>query len=315
MVARLRGRTAWDCQKDNEGHREYLIEWLVQTSTTDGPAVAMNCPGLPTIGSPWAFGTDFDGWAFCHPGWRIQMGHAKGEPGRLWLVTQPFSTRPLRRCQDSTIENPLAEPPRLSGSFVKFMREASQDRFGKAIRTPSHERIRGSLVEFDANNPTVRISMNTLTLPLEIISPMVDAVNDAPMWGLGARMIKLSNVSWERLLYGTCNFYYTLDLEFDIDYRTFDRNIAAEGTRCLIGWMPGSTQAQIDPDGIDPDTGEANYKNPRNFEVYKDINGENGRCFLDEKGRPVFDEDDIYSIKVEKYPQTNLLELGIPSSF
>lgn len=312
MAATLLGRMDWGVSREKDGHRDYNIKWRVKTDlSTEGPATVLACPGLPAVGSAWSFGFDSDAWAFCHPDWKIST-ELQGEPNYHWIVEQTFSTKPLKRCQDSSIENPLLEPPRLNGSFVKYVREAHKDRFNVPLKTPSHEMLKGPVVEFDEDRPTVHVEVTKLTLPLGTITPLFNTLNDATLWGLGARKVKLSTGSWKRLLYGTCTFYFVISYEFEINFRGFDKDVPAFGYKCLKGWMPGSRFSPLDPLGIDPDTSKANHLNPKNFEAYKDINGENTGCFMDEYGRPVEDKDDIYDIHIEKYEESNLLVLGIP---
>src|SRR5690606_20598511 len=124
MTATLLGRIDWGVQRADDGHRDYFIKWLVEApSTAYGPQSISFTPGLPQIGAPWTFGTDNDAWAFCTPAWSIAPRNASQQRSQYWVVTQPFTTRPMWRCQDTHIENPLLEPPRLSGSYVKYVKE------------------------------------------------------------------------------------------------------------------------------------------------------------------------------------------------
>jgi len=284
--------------RDKEGHREFDVTWLVQTTNIlDGPAVVMHSTaGLPVIGSTYFFGNDIDVWAFCYPNLDVARHPdlPRGEKGYYWTVTQKFSTKPLSRCQDSNIENPLAEPMNLSGGFNKYTYEATRDRFGNFLKSSSHEQFRGSNVERDGNRPTVSIQKNLITLPLSTFAPMVDTVNSSALWGLNKRMIKLSNVSWARKLYGTCTFYYTVTYEFDIRYDTFDPVILDEGSKVLaVG-------------------GDKN--NPNHFIIWKDINGENARILLDGNGGILLDATNPVSKVAEIYFESNFLSLGIPTS-
>lgn len=317
MVAILKGRLDWELLRDVDGHREYSIAWLVRTTgLDDGPGTVMLCPELPQIGSYWAFGNESDPWAFCMPDWSVQRVNRR-EQDIWWTVLQTFSTRPLRRCQDMQIENPILEPPDISGTFLKWTEEVKKNKDGALVRTSSHELVRGPLMEFDKNRPTVTIRINTLNLDLETFSDKVDHVNDSRLWGLDPRCVKLSNVSWQRQLYGMCNFYFTKTFEFEVDKRTFDRNYPDIGHRVLKGWAPGSrwAHARIDPDALDSTFGNLPaWLNPANFEIYKDINGENTEVFLDGKGRPLADGADIVEGTIEYYPETNFLELGVPSN-
>lgn len=313
MSTQLHGMQNWEMSRDEIGHRTYEAKWLiVSDDKLDGPAVVYTTPGLPVSGSIWSFGNDLDDSAYCWPNWVIQPV-VSDEPGYWWQVRQNFSTKPMKRCQDSSIENPLLEPPRIGGSFTKYNEEAHKDRFGNAIVSTSHEMLRGPSLEFDKNRPNVTIGMNVASLPLVNFAPLIDVVNDSTMWGLPPRCVKLSDVRWQRQLYGTCSYFWTVEYQFDISYTTFDRYVLNEGHKCLQGWAPGSKLIQLDPDGIDPDTGAAYKLNPKRFEVYKDKNGENTRCLLDLNGKPLADGANPTFRYVEKYEESNLFLLGIPT--
>jgi hypothetical protein len=294
MSAVVVGRLNWSMDRDKEGHRTYKVKWLVQSSSTsDGPAYALVASGLPAIGSSWNLGNDYDAWARCWPTLSAKY-LTQNERGYWWEVEQTFSTKPLTRCQDTTIENPINEPDRISGGFSKYTREVEKDRNGDAIKTSSLERIRGDQVTFDDNRPTVTIEKNVLTLPLSDIAEAVDTVNSNSMWGLTSRKVKLTNVSWSRELYGTCTFYYKVSYEFEVDYDTFDRTVYDEGTRVLVKG--------------------GNKNDPADFELYKDINGENTRVFLDGNGNILPAGDDPVEIDIEYYDETNFTTLGIPTT-
>lgn len=312
----LLGRTDWKLTRDKDGHRDYKLKWLIQAGDTDdGPTSILFTPGLPSVGSFWNFGNDTDTFAYCWPNAEVQPVITQ-ERGLYWTLEQTFSTRPISRCQDNQIENPLDEPPSISGTFFKYTEEAQFDRHGKAIKNSAHEQFRGSEVEFDKNRPTICIEFNSLYLPLALFCSMVDMVNDAPLWDLAERCIKLSNVAWQRKIFGTCSYYYTIRYEFDVSFTTFDRRLVDQGKKCLIGWSPGAgvlEAERIDPNAIDSETGEAYKLNPKRFEQYKDINGENTLCFLDGSGRPLANGEDPVEIVVERYDEGNMLALGVPS--
>lgn len=296
MAGTYLGRLKWSLNRDSDGHREYSVTHRVRTSSAgDGPAIVMSTAGLPAVGSTWTQGNDNDPWAFCLPTMTVTP-RVTAEPNQIWSVEQKFTTKPQNRCQDTTIEDPLDEPDRISGSFTKYTREAGKDKDGEFIRSSSHEQIRGSSVERDDSRPNVKIEKNLATLPLSIFAPMIDRVNDASLWGLSSRCVKLTNVSWARQVYGTCSFYYTVSYEFDIQYDNFDRDIMDEGEKVLSK-------------GGNPD-------DPRDFEVYKDRNGENSRVILNGAGEP-WDgtgTDGPGNILVQLYHEANFLLLGLPAS-
>lgn len=316
------GRLDWSVERDEEGHRTYQVKHLVEVSNTDdGPQIILNAPGLPVIGAYWTYGNDFDPWARCWPTVSVQRSPAikEGHPGVYWVTEHKFSTKPFKRCQDTNIEDPLLEPQKVSGSFVKYSKEAERDRNGNIIKTRSHEMIRGRNVEFDAHRASMRVEQNVANLQLPLLTELMNHVNDAPLWGLPARCVKLSNAPWERKVYGVCSFYYTRTLEFDIDFNTWDRDVLDEGTKVLKGHW-GKTDAG-ETEGVwyleniggsppDPD-------NPAHYIAFADAKGNLGKVILDSDGTP-WDHTgtgDPPQVHVEYYPEANLLQLGIPIYF
>lgn len=306
--------------KDDDGNREYTVARLVRTSSIyDGPATVMACPGLPTPGSAYNIGTDIDVWAFCKPNMKVTIHQQlkEGEPTLIWRVEQQYTTKPGKRCRDTSIEDPLLEPQKVSGSFIKKTKEVTQDRHGNTIKSSSHEIIRGPQVEFDSNNPTVRIEQNVASLGLSTFAQMVDTVNNNTLWGLSSRKIKLSNVTWERKLYGVCNYYYTRSFDFDIDYNGFDKYPIDEGTKVLNGhWGDGTGTGSVSGWILDDvDGGAPDPSNPSHFIRFKDRHDENAHVILNGAGLPLEDGDNPVPITVEYYRESNFLLLGIPTVF
>jgi hypothetical protein len=288
----LIGQKNWTMARDNEGHRTYRTTWLIYANSLDGPHSILNTAGLPSIGAPWIFGNDNDPWAFCVPETDIRMS-LEGEPNEFWELDQTFTTRPLKRCQDASIDNPLNEPYSISGSFVNERREAKFDRNGDLMKTSSHELIRGDVIERDYGNSNIIFSWNQLVLPLELATEYRNSLNDADLWGLEARKIKMSRFHFTRKLYGTCSFYYTTTYEFDIDFEGFDRSTYDQGTRVLAA-------------GGDKD-------DPNDFVQAKDLLGENyNEVLLDGEGNALAKDADPVEITLELYDEKNLLMLGIP---
>lgn len=249
MAATLLGHVDWSMERDSMGHRDYNITWLVSTDDPlDDPSIVMTCPGLPTIGSAWNFGNGVDAWALCWPNFKFTplVTH---EPNTWWFVEQKFSTHPIQRCQNTSIENPLMEPYKVGGGFTKRTRLIDSDKDGIPIRSSSQQRFTGGELEFDDNRPSVTVSFNTLLWPGNLFAEMMDTVNDAPLWGLPTRAIKLSNATFQRNLWGVCNFYFTVNYEFELVVKTdpdtnqftgWDRYISDRGNRVLRGYSPGS---------------------------------------------------------------------------
>lgn len=313
------GIRVWEGERDDEGHRTWTVSHLVQSnSKDDGPYTVMATSGLPEVGDLYSFGNDNDIWAFCYPSVKVSPHSTvtEGTWARVWKVDQKFSTKPLKRCADESIGDPLSEPQSISGSFVKYSKEGGFDKNGSPIRSSSHEPFTGSQVEFDANRPTVRISQNVASLGLSLFSSTVDKVNDSTLWGLPARCVKLSNVSWERKLYGICTYYYTRTFEFDVDYSTFDKYVVDEGNKVLNGkWDAVTKDWQLIPiNGVDPDP-----TNPMHFIKAVDFNNNPIKLPLNGYGSPISPNSTgtgnqlVYKF-VQYYREANFLLLNIPST-
>lgn len=294
MSASVKDLQSWRLACDEEGYRTYFARWRVMTtSVEDGPAVVLNASGLPAVGSYWAFGNDLDPWCFCTPECTINAVY-EDEACLHWLVEQTFSNKPRKRCQDAAIEDPLSEPADISGSFLKYTKEAYTDNSGNLLLNSAYELFRGPAVERDANFPTVSIRMNQASIGLATYASMIDCVNDATLWGLGARKVKLENVTWARKLYGTCSFYYTLTYDFKINFATFDRPIVDEGSRVIIA---GGTAGNQD-----------------HYKKKKDPQGENVRILLNGAGAALPAGSPPYIFTKRLYDERNLLVLGIPTT-
>lgn len=221
MSALAVGRIGWDLKRDRDGHRDYMLKMLVETTDSeDGPGIVYFAGGLPNIGAPWIFGNEDDPWAFCSPEAKVTPV-VTPDPNKFWVVDIPFTTKPFKRCQDTAVGDPLQEPDGIGGSFVSYvMKLRRRANNNSLIKSSSHELIDD--LERDAARPTVKISQNVPNLELGLFASMIHTTNDNPLWGLGAGKIKLDNVSWERKVYGSCFFYYTRSLDFSIKYEGFD---------------------------------------------------------------------------------------------
>lgn len=322
----LDGHVSWGLTRDKDGYRQYKIRHYVNTNDyRDGPNVVLNCPGLPAVGSVWNFDNDYDPWCYCSPETTVSIrtGVKEGQKTFYWTVDNIFTNVPGKRCQDDSIEDPLLEPYDISGSFIKYTTEASYNYDGTRIKTSSHERITGPMVEFDANRPTVKISQNVPILDLATFAAMVDTLNSAPLWGLPARCVKLSNASWQRKIYGTCGYYFTRVFDFDIMYETFDRSVPDEGTKCLHGYWGDGDDAGTAPDDwilININGSPPDPDNPSHFSRFKDRNGENARCLLNGAGLPAQvglatgNSGDPATVDIVYYGESNFFLLDIPAS-
>jgi hypothetical protein len=299
MSASVIGIESWSSQSTNLGALRYDIAFRVETSDPlDGPTIVMNAPGLPAIGSYWDYGNDVNQWAFCSPERRVKPLYI-GERCKVWRAECIFETYnpggggfTEQRCNSTTIDNPLLEPIKVSGSFLKYTRRATRDRNNKVIKNYDHSPFKGSEVDFDTGHWTVRIGMNLSALPSPF-APSINQLNDATLWGAAPRCVKFSGAAFTRLYYGVCTAYYFAEYDFEVNSETFDR------------WIQPWCYRKLKDGG--------NVNNPKDFEAITDEKGNPTGNILKSDGTIWDGTGSEPQIKIEKYSQTNLLLLGIPS--
>lgn len=314
MATTIIGYRTWDGGVDDAGDRTYYLKVRIESDDkNDGPATIMSTAGLPVPGSIWAYGNDSDPWAWCRQGIKLEKekGYQEGDYTQQWDLTFTFSTKPVPpdqgggyKCQDAKVEDPLLEPAKVSGSFVKYTEEGVRDRFGVPILTSSHERLSGAQNEWDNNRPQIKISINVPILNLGLVAQYVDRVNSVPLWGLDRRCIKLSEATWAKKYHGQCYVYYTWDWTFDIRYEGWDRELTDAGTKVLQGHW-NSPDAETDEwildrigvdslgNDIDPDP-----NNPSHFVLFQDRKGNACPVILNGRGLPygvdVIDDNGLF---------------------
>lgn len=344
------GPIGWSLDRDEDGNRTYKLVHQVKVTAGDGPYHAMDASGLPATGSVWNFGDEVDLWAWCTAEMRVTPEGTDGrEPHEYYRVEQKFSTKgkPGQRCQDTQVEDPLQEPPKIGGNFAQSQIEAVFDKDGTRIANVAREQIRGEQVKFYSSFPTVRVEINSLMLHMDLWAPMIQTVNDRALWGLPARFVRLDAVSWERKMYGTCCFYYTLAYDFVIDWSSkdadgsligWDRSVAEEGNYCLDGsWgKDGSVEGKwvlknTAYTGCPALSGGEGGTNKAFYTRYRDKSGSYSTVILDENGLPASSADEnIWWITedglhtgmcgqaanklIQYYGESNFTLLGIPSS-
>lgn len=303
-MATVQGILNWRADRDSYGYRTYVVTYLVNAAVTESPVAVMTASGLPTIGNLFSLEgyTGSDTWCWCRPelSMRIHDG-IPGDPAEWYEVDITFSNQPLRRCNEFTIQNPLLEPQKISGSYLRTQWETLFDKNNYRVVTSVNEPIQGPKVTFDYVKPTVRIEQNIAALGLYTFSGMVNTVNEEPMWGCPERTVKLTNVTWDRKIWGVCTFYYTRIFDFEVDiyahdrYNTLighDREVFDSGSLCLNGgWItdladPNKGAWKLRTDVTYTTQDSLLTLGPGDIIAYKDLNHELNRVFLDGHGRP-----------------------------
>lgn len=296
------GMLEWSGGRENDMHRTYKAKFLVESDDEDdGPQSVTFCAGLPVIGSAWTYGNETDTDALCYPFLDCEAV-IKREKNYRWILSYTFSTRPIKTCATTAITNPLSQPMVISGSFFNEQERVCKDVDDKAIISSSLEPI---WVNKDKTKATVSITQTVASLGLSTFAPMINTLNDATLWGMAARCIKLRNVPWRRLVWGVCTYYYERTLEFQVDPDTFDETkLLDQGHR----WL--------DPDKLLADPG-LNRQDPNNFVRACDFRGNPNRLVLlnnNGEKNPDPANQNFYRPTVELYSESNFLTLGVPVS-
>lgn len=306
-MSTLLGPWDWKMSRDADGHRTYDLWWLIEaqnsatgpSASLDDPSVIINTSGLPTIGSVWSdldFIDGADDYAWCTPECEVEPYESKpGEPPLYYRLKNTFTTRPMKRCQDNTIQNPLNEPHELSGSWVDKKIIPYIDRDGLPYRSSTGEPLIGQETEIDDADWEIVVGFNSAAIPLALVNSLRHHLNDSTLWTLATGKVKFSRYSFTRKLYGTCTFYYNNQMRFSV--RDSWAQYLADKGRMELG-SGGSAS------------------NPVDWIVAKDIYGENKPIMrLDINGKPIVSNTQTpNTITRNPYPLGNLLLLGIPST-
>jgi hypothetical protein len=311
-LAKSLGLRTYRRNVDDDGNRTYTATYLVQLDMYAGETMAdaPDAEDLPQPGDSF----EVDGDAI-----RTQKEAAKihkeqeGDPFEYVAVEMEFTTKAnSSSCAEAKIDNPLMQPPKLSGNFVKVTEEARFDRFGHPILNPAGELMRGPQVEFDENHPEIHIKQNVADLELDMLSRMSDTLNMDWLWGFPPRTIRFTPGPWEENWYGGCLCYYTRELIFEIickqyagvfshqtgtgtgiapeyvgDTKTWDRVLLGEGTKVLRGrWDKDPSSQYYKCWRVDKSIVRGGRRSASDFIRFKDWNGENARVVLDCYGTP-----------------------------
>lgn len=304
MAATVIGLRDSGASRDVDGYREYWADWLVECDgETDGPQAALFASGLPGAGSAYVLPEpceDYDPWAFCTPERECKKhpnySEDDGAPD-YYIVSSHYTTKPMKRCNSTEIEDPLNEPPRISGGFDKILKQRLTDRNGVPLLYLSYERIKGPVVERRTGLPTVTVEVNLPTLPIGAMVPTVECLNDATFWGYAARWVRLADIVWSRKLYGVCFFYYTATYTFEFKQGGYDIPILNEGMKQL-------------KDGVDIEDAK-----PTDFEFILGGGEPIGPLPIRADGKPAQNEGEYLWLDKEIDFQTNFALLpGVPSS-
>lgn len=279
----------WTLDTDEEGNRNYSLYWRVQTDGPSyGPDSALFAPGLPAPGVSLNVANCVDNWAFYN-----RRGSAKLERREahrsIWIVRTDFSTRPVTRCQTSSFDNPLLEPPKIRGQVTTFQREVTRDKDGNALLNAAGQRFRGPAVTVEDGWPTLDVEQNVAWINPTVLGSYRYAVNDATFWGCAARTLKCVAIEFEQRRHGTCTVYYNVRSRIVYNADKWDLVLLNEGDLVRV---PGT--------------------NPPRFRRAKDDLEENVHVLLDAHGAALAPGASPVYLTKRVYPERNFSLVGWP---
>ena len=288
-------------KRDKESHRTYTVDWLVETDdVTDGPINILAATGLPQPGDYYEFYGEYDHWATCKWDMDVQLMHQdQGRGSTAWKVTQRFSTKSDGKERQQQRDNPLNEPPEISGGWNQVARKRHFDKDNKAITNSSKEPITSDdVLTRNIAQPTVDITMNLPDLPLSIIATAINRVNQTAMWGLGPRHVRLYNCPWSRKIMTNGFMYYSVTYQFECSFESWDIPFLDQGFKEYVG-PEERTEKQV--------------ANPLNYSMPEGVDQDEEPFLLNGEGGRLADGEDVVFIKPQIDSEFNFFALGIPT--
>ncbi len=215
-------------------HREYDLTYRVITdSESDGPDTVLASGSLPTYGQPYAYGSESNPFASCR-----FVGNARRDQGektrKAWLVDAKFSTRGSNRDPNDQPGKPLDWAWKVSGSFGTGQKYSNKDRTGRALANSANEPFE-DVPPIDDQILLLTLEKNLPTLSLSQWADSRGKVNDATLWGLPARRVKLMQWSWTPQWTGAGQAYVACKWEVAINFDGYYYEPRDEGYREITG--------------------------------------------------------------------------------
>jgi hypothetical protein len=285
MATTNKGPKYWEMDRDADGHRTYRITFRVRSDDRDdGPAVVLATAGLPRPGDPWDFLGDSDPQAVCTHEAEVRPV-LREEPYVSFDVEFTFTSKPFNFCQGGTRDDPTSHPPEVSVTTRKVREEAALDAYGFPLLSSSFEQLRGPAVERERSVTTVTVKANlpNADFSLPAVARLRDHTNATPMWGMPIDCVLFADFSAEKKYAADCAVYWESAFVFEVDPDGWTKDAADEGLKVLRGKWEVAGGA---PTGVYLVDADADPKDPRWFEQYKDPRGENTRVRLNGAGLP-----------------------------
>lgn len=205
---------------DDKIHRTYTSKYQAIADLKASPLQVAGMDPIPEYGHSYNWFGWVDVWAFVTSINAVPVSldiDWKGEQAMKWEVTVTHSSKPTEGNQERK-DNPLLDPPVISGSFSRFRSPRSVDAYGMSVINSARQSYQPA-IEIDDAEDTLDISYNTATINLAFRVGFKGTVNSVPMWGMPKRCVKLDSWKWTIMAAGNGMKYIKNDFQFKINYR------------------------------------------------------------------------------------------------
>lgn len=224
--------------ESDDGIRTYSAVCEAVTDDVADNAKTVRGYALTAI-PPWSqysFGNDSDPWCLARRPKSIKR-RAVEKNRRVWRVAIDFTNRPLGSDQENERDDPLDDPPDISGSYVRATKVATKDRHGQPVTNSSDEPVIPA-PEIDDSRDTIVIELNTATINLQVRAAARDKVNSQTIWGLTARQLKLAVWSYHVLWRTPVHPYIRHHFELEVNLNGWDFKHIDQGFRTRFAQHP-----------------------------------------------------------------------------
>ncbi len=217
---------------DTEGNRTYIVTAQVKTNDRgDASIIVIAGLGLD-LTSFYAFGNESDPGAFFTSARAVPK--KRKESLTVWTVTINYSSKAKDKVNVTQVDDPLDEPPQISGSFVEYLKIVEKDQANVIVANTVGDVFDPPVMDEDGR-PTIVILKNFAECNLPLYGDYFGAVNLDPFFGLGVRTCRLAGITWGQKYRGSGVPYYPITMTFEIKKDTWDLSILNRGYAELDG--------------------------------------------------------------------------------
>jgi hypothetical protein len=196
-------------------HRQYdVVAQVTCSSESDGPQTVLN--GVRSslqYGSTFAYGNDSDPYATL----RSIRNARRTDKRKIWQVDLQYSTKGSQRDPADQPGDPLSWAWKVRGSFGSGQKWLTKDRTGRALVNSANEPFE-DVPPIDNPLLILALEKNTATIDLDQWAEARGKVNDATLWGLSGRRVRLMQWAWDVAWTGNGQAYIVNKFEVSIDF-------------------------------------------------------------------------------------------------